>query len=218
MASNVFGTPITDSTLQSMPEYPPGKPITAEDRARVAVNMKNAENKAANALTFVENQKARYGYGVSTQCLVYNATGNTLCFVKDHDYHGHIDKSPYPTEIANGQWGAFLHVHPTAAATGSSACVVYRGKNNGGQDCDWLIGWSNPWDHSAFSYGNRAYTEIKEAHDYDQDNIWSQISSRLYNAGHDCTAAWNGCTSKVICGKGTTATFEATLCLENVSI
>ena len=56
MASNVFGTPITDATLQAMPDYI-GKEITATDRAHVALNMKNAENKDVNARSFVGFEK-----------------------------------------------------------------------------------------------------------------------------------------------------------------
>lgn len=48
MASNVFGNPITNATLEAMPEYI-GKKITRADRAHVAWNMRNAEGKDVNA-------------------------------------------------------------------------------------------------------------------------------------------------------------------------
>lgn len=147
MASNVFGNPITNATLEAMPEYI-GKVITRTDRAHVAVNMKNSESKDVNARTFVENLKERYGDGVSTLCMVYNATGDPLKFVGNHDWSGHIGESPFPTEIANGQWGAYLHVKTSGAARGSVAAAVYRGKNNAGSDCDWMLAWSTPWSGS----------------------------------------------------------------------
>ena len=48
MGSNVFGNPITNKTLEQMPDYI-GKKITRKDRAEVAMNMKNAENVEAVA-------------------------------------------------------------------------------------------------------------------------------------------------------------------------
>ncbi|KAK1309868.1 hypothetical protein QJS10_CPA08g00129 [Acorus calamus] len=137
MAYNVFGNPITNSTLEGMPEYN-GKTITRTDRAHVALNMKNAADKDVNARQYVENLKARWGNGVSTLCLLYNATGDTVTFVTSHDWHGHIGPGPYPTAMANGQWGAFLHVKTSGAATGSSAAVVYHGMNGAGKG---VIGW-----------------------------------------------------------------------------
>lgn len=145
MASNVFGNPITDSTLEGMPQYA-GKTITRTDRASAALNMKNAGNKDTNARTFVENLKKQWGDGVSTLCLVYNATGDTVKFAANHDWYGHIGPSPFPVEIQNGQWGGYLHVKISGEATGSSAAVVYRGKNEAGVECDWMLSWSNPWN------------------------------------------------------------------------
>lgn len=148
MASNVFGNPITNATLEGMPEYA-GRTIERIDRARVALNMKNAQNKDVNARQYVENVKQGWGTGVSTLCLVYNATGDTVTYVASHDWHGHIGPAPYPVEIANGQWGGYLHVKTSGTATGSSAAVVYRGKNGDGKECDWMLAWSNPWNRNS---------------------------------------------------------------------
>jgi hypothetical protein len=88
----------------------------------------------------------RYGNGISTKCLIYNATGATLDYITYNDWHGHIFETPYPSQIQNGQWGAFLHVHPKAAAKGSAGAVVYRTKRPSGSDsCDWLFCWSIPY-------------------------------------------------------------------------
>ncbi|KAI8031730.1 hypothetical protein LOK49_LG01G02719 [Camellia lanceoleosa] len=130
-----------------MPEYA-DKKITRTDRAHVALNMKNAENKDRNARQYVENLKAQWGVGVSTLCLVYNATGDRVKFITSCDYWGHCGPAPYPVEIANGQWGAFLHVKRTGTATGSTAAVVYRGKNQADNTCDWMLAWSNPWNRT----------------------------------------------------------------------
>ncbi|KAK1296272.1 hypothetical protein QJS10_CPB15g02102 [Acorus calamus] len=211
MAYNVFGNPITNSTLEGMPEYM-DKPITRMDRARVALNMKNAAEKDVNARQYVENLKARWGTGVSTLCLLYNATGDTVTLVTSHDWHGHIGPAPYPTAIANGQWGGFLHVKTSGTATGSSACVVYRGKNGVGDGCDWMLAWSNPWDRNL--YDNMAYTEIREAGHFN-NTVWGIVSGKLYSSGLTHTDKWKGCLSTVATGSYTSPIFEGILTLEN---
>lgn len=50
MAINVFGKPITNNTLKVMPKYH-GKTITRRDRAHVALNGKNVEDKYKKAKT-----------------------------------------------------------------------------------------------------------------------------------------------------------------------
>ncbi|CAK9326820.1 unnamed protein product [Citrullus colocynthis] len=205
MAYNVFGNPITNQTLEAMPEYE-GKTITRRDRAHVALNMKNAEDKDKNAREYVENLKKRWGTGVSTLCLIYNATGDTITYVCEHDWHGHIGPGPYPIEIANGQWGGFLHVKTSGTATGSSAAVVYRGLNNDGVHCDWMAAWSNPWDRS--SWDNTAYTEIREEGHYDKYDNWGYISKLLYSSGYSKSDNWNGCISNVTTGSDTSPIFE----------
>ena len=97
----------------------------------------------------------RYGNGISTKCLIYNATGATLDFITYKDWQGHIFETPHPSQIQNGQWGAFLHVHPKAAARGSAGAAVYRTKRPSGSDsCDWLFCWSIPYigDNSVSAY------------------------------------------------------------------
>lgn len=147
---NVFGTPVTNATLEAMPEYE-GKEITRMDRAHVALNKMHTEDKDKNAREYVHNLKEEWGTGVSTLCLLYNATGDTITFVLEHNWHGHVGPAPYPIQIANGQWGAFLHVKTSGAATGSSAAIVYRGKNNNDVGCDWMAAWSNPWNPASSS-------------------------------------------------------------------
>ncbi|XP_057979365.1 23 kDa jasmonate-induced protein-like [Malania oleifera] len=208
--SDVFGTPITTQTLQDMPEYW-GKPITAADRAKVARDRESADGKAVAAKKHVDDLKSQWGTGVSTKCMVYNATGDTVTLVASHDYHGHIGPSPYPLQIANGQWGAFLHVKSTGSATGSSACIAYRGKNNAGEEHEWLVGWSNPWNHGA-GHKVTAYTEINKA-PYYEGNVWGEVSGKLYGSGGSSTSTWNGCSSNATITDETTATFQASITL-----
>lgn len=91
---------------------------------------------------------------------------------------------------------------------------MYRGKNEAGADCDWMLAWSNPWDRLLFdnkvcvpSARNcmpcihniapfttlkksivfvQAYTEIREAHHF-EGNVWDTISDRLFNSGLEHT-------------------------------
>ncbi|KAA8545950.1 hypothetical protein F0562_020600 [Nyssa sinensis] len=173
--------------------------------------MKDAENKAVNARQFAENLKKSWGTGVSTLCLVYNATGDTVTFVTSHDWFGHIGPSPYPQEIANGQWGAFLHVKTSGVPSGSVAAVVYRGKNENGNDCDWMLSWSNPWRRTRFD--NKAYSEIREA-DYFPSR-WDDYPNLLENSGlrHNCI--WNNCSSTVAIGSDTSPIFDAIMTLKD---
>ncbi|XP_060674531.1 23 kDa jasmonate-induced protein-like [Ziziphus jujuba] len=207
MGSNVFGNPITTKTLEQMPEYI-GKKITRTDRAHVAMNMKNAEGKDVKAREFVEDLKEKWGNGVSTLCVIYNATGDTIRHVGSNDWYGHIGDSPYPSEIANGQWGAFLHVKTSGASSGSVAATVYRGLNEAGQVCDWMLSWYNPW--SRLFDDNQAYTEIREGHHYEEDH-WDYIYNILKNKGLSYTDNWNGCISSVSTGSSTSPIFEGVM-------
>lgn len=91
------------------------------------------------------NQPVHTGEGVSTCCRVYNATGDTVKFIANYDWNGHIEGT-YPPEILNGNCGVFQHVATGGESSGSSAGVVYRGKNRDGSDNDWILAWSNPGD------------------------------------------------------------------------
>lgn len=145
MSMNVFGTPIDNAFVEGQPDYRVGKTITRLDRAKLALQMKNSEKKDVDAQTYVDNLKKDYGNGASTKCLIYNATGDKVTYVLSHDWHGNIGASPYPTEIENGQWGAFLHEHPDGKSTGSSAAVVYHGLNDNDEGRDWCLAWLTPW-------------------------------------------------------------------------
>ncbi|CAL5324142.1 unnamed protein product [Camellia sinensis] len=212
MACSVFGNPITDETLKGLPEYE-GRAITRSDRAHVARNMKNAANKDVNARQYVENLKKEWGDGVSTLCLVYNATGDTVEFITYHDYNGHVGQAPYPMHIANGQWAGFLHGKTSAEPSGSTGTVVYRGKNQHNQGCDWMLAWFNPGNRKSFN--NKVYTEIREAGHYDGGKYWDYIYGLIDKSGITKKDVWGGCLSYVSTGSSTTAIFEAIMTLEN---
>ena len=104
-----------------------------------------------------------------------------------------------------------MHVKTSGAATGSSAAVVYRGMNEAGVECDWMLSWSNPWNRA--SWDNTAYTEIREARHYETVS-WRDVSNLLYKSGITHSDKWKGCTSDVSTGRGTTVVFEAIMSLE----
>ncbi|CAN6573783.1 unnamed protein product [Malus baccata var. baccata] len=187
MAYNVFGNPITDETLKGMPEYV-NKQIRKVDRAHVALNMKNAAEKDFNARTYVEKLKEQYGGGVSTLCLVYNATGDTISY-----------------------WGAFLHVKTAIDFYGSTAAVVYRGLNNVGEECDWMLSWSNPLDRTSST--NTVYTQIRE-HDHFK-YLWSLNLDYLARGQTYGKDTWNGCVSIMSTGIDTHPIVEAILTFKN---
>ena len=145
MACNVFGDPITI-----------GKEKGSEDRAYVALQLKNVGAKDKNALEYLEKLNAQWGTEVSTMGLIYNATGNAIKLLKTHDWHGCIGASPFLIRIENGQWGVFLHVDTDS--TGSEAAVVYRGQNLRGVTTDWFLSWSNPPSYQLTT--NKVYAQF----------------------------------------------------------
>ncbi|XP_008343334.2 23 kDa jasmonate-induced protein-like [Malus domestica] len=217
MADNVFGEPITNATLEGMREYACRRgQIERINRARVAMNMKNAAGKDVKARTHAEKLKAKSGAGIATLCLVYNATGSTLEYVGQKDWIGLMGKSPYPPLIANGQWAAFLHVRDPKIQWGSSAAVVYRGKNAGGINCDWMLSWANPKDR--VTWDNRVYTEVRKINHFNNGATWGEVKNRLCATRsrfyHKDT--WNGCVSMISTGSGIFPIVEGILTLENV--
>ncbi|KAI5001283.1 hypothetical protein ZWY2020_025933 [Hordeum vulgare] len=199
MASGVFGTPISEKTVIATGEYK--EPITQKDVADYAMKMINAGGKDINAQTFVDNLKERYGNGIAVKCLIYNATGATLSLAKYNDWHGHIYDTPYPSDIQNGQWGAFLHVHPSGAAVGSAGAVVYRTKiPSSTRSCDWLFSWTVPYIGD-----NGVYTEIREEGRYPNVGSWGYIYGvKLANSNLNSTDKNYGYVSKTNIGEGST--------------
>ena len=145
MGDGVFGIPVTDTTLESLPEFEGDTDLKPIDRARVALQLKNSDGKNESALKYLLDLKETCGYDVGTLCLVYNATGDTLKYALKKDWAGHIGSSPYPIQIANGQWGAFLHVKGKSS-TQSVGAVVYHGKDADADDCDFMVAWNNAWE------------------------------------------------------------------------
>ncbi|KAI5010239.1 hypothetical protein ZWY2020_012376 [Hordeum vulgare] len=200
MASGVFGTVISEETVTATGEYK--EPVTQKDVADYAMKMINAGGKDVDAQKFLDNLKDRYGNGITTKCLIYNATGTTLNFSDYYDWHGHVYETSYPSQIQNGQWGAFLHVHSTAALHGSEGAVVYRTKLPSGS-CDWLFSWCIP-----FFGDNTVYTELGEQGHFPPN--WRYIIEKLdkYATGSSTHSKYGYLTNAEI-GGGTTSDTRA---------
>lgn len=154
--------------------------------------MIHAEDKNLDALKYVLGLKADYGDGVTTLCLVYNATGDKLELASEIDWLGYVYKQQPPRSFENGQWLAFLHAHPTSQAYGCEAARVYRGHNVKGEVRDFMVSWSTPWGTTQ----NSAYTEVREQDhfpdkwDYIKDNLLEKANKITRdNSDPDCKSA-----------------------------
>ncbi|KAL9233991.1 hypothetical protein vseg_008918 [Gypsophila vaccaria] len=203
--ANPFGELIDDMKLDQMPTYI-GNPKTQQDRARQAMHLINDKAKNSNAANYVQSLKNDYGNGVSSLCVVYNATGDTLHYVADHDWYGYIGRTPYPVEIGNGQWGAFLHVHRTGEPSGSEAAVVYRGRNKDGIECDFLIAWDTPWGPWN---SNKAYCEVGGVNSF--QSRWEEIYRKISKGSKSHSSDKEGCHIHVDIGGGTSPFVSAHL-------
>ncbi|VVA29124.1 PREDICTED: 23 kDa jasmonate-induced [Prunus dulcis] len=167
MAYNVFGDPIENSTLKGMPEYK-CKAIEKKDRASGS-----------------RDEKRR---GQGPQCRYICGEFMDRC--------RQFEPSPYPTLIANGHWGAFLHVQKLETPEGSVATVVYKGTNKDGQVHGRLLARNNnrvaykntvdylrfgsyslsnyrsmlPWSNNGIAGKNMVFTESRTATHY-LDNV-----------------------------------------------
>jgi len=203
--ANCFGAVVDNYMLDEMARYV-GKAKSQEDRAREAVNLVNEDSKNDKASKYVQGVKDWYGNGVSTLCLIYNATGSTLRYVADKDWYGFICRTPYPTEIGNGQWAAFLHVHNTGASSGSEAAVVYRGTNGNGEERDLLLGWSTPWGPWN---SNKAYCKIGGVDSFQSQ--WDQLYSKINNADYNWKDSGDGFEVNAGTATGGDPIFSATI-------
>ncbi|CAL4892007.1 unnamed protein product [Urochloa decumbens] len=175
---NCFGKEVNNKTLEEL-----GLPKTRENLARVAMSVMLDDDRKGLATRYVEKLKQLYGDGVSTLCLVYNATGHSLVKRANQDWwNGSLSGPDYPYVISNGQWAAFLHVHNQGAATGSLGAVVYQGTSVKGSELDFLIAWSTPWSEV---YSNTAYCEIGDTDFW--NGHWDEIEQKLGSSGY----TWN---------------------------
>ncbi|KAJ1273775.1 hypothetical protein BS78_05G010100 [Paspalum vaginatum] len=176
--ANPFGVAITEQTVKQLSYYLDQAVITQVDCAREAMRFIHADGKNLDALDYAWSLKRRYGNGVSTLVLVYNATGGRVTLEQRQDWVGRVFDVDAPRTLQNGQWAAFLHVKPPVLAQGSQAARVFRGTDVDGRTRDLLVAWSIPWNTN-----NRtsAYTEIGTQNYF--TSRWSSMRTKLENAG-----------------------------------
>ncbi|KAF3447764.1 hypothetical protein FNV43_RR08468 [Rhamnella rubrinervis] len=217
MAGNVFGNPVTDDIVRLI--YPDVKDVTPQLRAKVAFQYMNAEGRDVNCKNFVQNLKQRYGNGISALCMLFNATGSSITYVGNHDWHGHIYESPYPSVIQNGQWVGFcmstpLHGRPDRnpllyIAARTMLEIVVIGCLHGAFPMSVIIMVLR------IGHSRQAYTEIREAKHYETDH-WDRIKGLLENKSTHATDTWNGCYSVATIGEGTSPEFVGIMSLDGV--
>ncbi|KAM3317637.1 hypothetical protein ACQJBY_035381 [Aegilops geniculata] len=203
---NLFGAVVDNYKLDKMARYM-GKPKMREDRAHGALILVNEDDKDKKASKYVHGivpLSYRLLTILRTHCLVYNATGDTLCQVADHDWCGHIGIAPYPTEIGNGQWAAFYHL---GSSRGSMAAVVYRGKNKDGGDQDYLLAWRVP---ASLFYRNKSYCEIGAVDNFQKR--WPSLEKKLSDSGYSSNSRSDGYEIDAKIDTGGMPEFTAIIC------
>ncbi|KAM7265046.1 hypothetical protein ACFE04_002729 [Oxalis oulophora] len=152
----ITGDKITDETLQRMSDYK-GKIITQSDRAKVAMEFRNKNNKENQIVDFMCSLSKESGvndqYKIVTQVMFYNATGDDIVYSGHNNWSGFLEMGSHaPQVLGNGQWGCFLH----KGNFNSVGALVYTGSytDNSAQKMDWMFAWSNnlrdPHDRKKF--------------------------------------------------------------------
>ncbi|KAL9236730.1 hypothetical protein vseg_011365 [Gypsophila vaccaria] len=201
--ANPFGDLVDNEKLDEMTRYN-GKPKTQEDRAREAMRVQTGVG-YEEARKYVDGVKEFYGSGASTLCMIFNGTGEPLYYVDDHDWYGNVGRTPYPTQIGNGQWVSFLHVHTTGATSGSEAAVIYRGKQKDGISQDFMLAWSTPF---GIWYKNKAYCEMR---DVGKSSSWDDIYDRTNDSEYTDKVDRDGMLIKVSTASGSSPVYTAIL-------
>ncbi|KAK9681824.1 hypothetical protein RND81_10G030100 [Saponaria officinalis] len=207
--ANPFGELVDDEQLEGMSRYF-GKPKTQEDRAREALRVQTGVAHE-EARRYLDGLKEFHGSGTSTLCMIYNATGETLYYVDDHDWYGYLGRTPYPTQIGNGQWVSFLHDHTTRGTSGSEAAVIYRGKQKDGFTRDFVLSWSTPygpWNK------NKAYCEMSPP---GKSASWDGLYDRTNNSDYNNKVDRDGMIVKVSTATGSSPVFNALLTIPELS-
>ncbi|XP_015901081.3 23 kDa jasmonate-induced protein [Ziziphus jujuba] len=221
MGDGLFGNPITNATLEGMPDYEDNRNIDRKDRARVALNMRSSEEKSVRAVQYLQTMKDQCdGELGGTLCLLYNATGDPIRYVTHYDWgNGHPGPTPYPMEIANGQWAAFLHVPLSRDKPYATGAIVYGGKDPRGVDCDWMVSWDNPTDK--INNTPKIYSEIREKNHFLNPDYWPAVYNKMQVSGicHDSVKDVDnqyGCSLSVSIGSNRFPILVAVFTLQDV--
>ncbi|KAL6554847.1 hypothetical protein OROGR_006105 [Orobanche gracilis] len=168
---DVYGSEVTEATVKRQPGYVKDTPVTKYDKAKLAIQMINDESKRDRAIAYLKDLEEKYSgvNGVATKGLIYNGTGETLTYIKKHDYAGHYGDSMPPSEIRNGQWGVFFHQKASYVPGASEGALVY---GLDGADC--MMSWWTRWAGQ-----NHCYAEIRGKGHFD-DTVWGVVEDKMW--------------------------------------
>ncbi|CAO2148086.1 unnamed protein product [Urochloa humidicola] len=192
--SNPFGSAITEEMVKGLSYYSEQEKITQVDCAREAMRFIHAGDKNLSALKYAWDLKDRYGKGMSTLVLVYNATGANLTLEQGGpNWYGHNFGIQPPRSFQNGQWIAFLHISGQGVLVGSEAARVFRGTDVNRRTRDFMVAWS-----IASSGANNAYTEIGNENHF--SSRWNTVRRSLLQANGITRAKDENCASTISIG------------------
>lgn len=200
-----YGVPIDDDFLRTLPEYKNKTTLTAKDRSTVALQQKFVYRD--QAIKRLDELKSDFGDGVSTLCLVYNATGDTITCHDTQSWKGHFYKQSPENSFENGQWSIFMHVKPSVLPEGCTGAVIYRTK----QHADVFLGWQNPWTPG---YDTSCWAECRAWDHWWGTGSKSFMEHLLYDKArstHEDSS--NGYKANISMGDSTTSYCEAAISL-----
>lgn len=179
----IIGNSISSALVQTDPSYA-NTSITPQVLSQFTLAMKPTYDGAA--IKAVNAMKGEYGTGVTTLVRIYNATGEDLDYVTNHDWHGSIWKYPYDQRIANGQWSVFLHAHTYGGNYGTCAALIVRAA---AASQDVFLGWQSPQYAT-----NGVYVETRQQDYWPGIGSWSAMQELLDNATNnaslDSSSTW----------------------------
>lgn len=210
----VIGTTITVDNVIADPRYKHLKPSQVTTKILSVYTMEQRVVYEKEALRTVNAIKDEFGNRESTLVRIYNGSGRTLIFSKQHDWHGHLYKYPIDTIILNGQWSVFLHVSPRwPAPHGDMSCVIYSIQH---EKADVFMGWDDPLAGS-----NSVYTDISFNGYWPNNDDWDKMESRIDDSGKNSANNYNAESalfySEAGIGDSTSPLADFTLSVYNIS-
>ena len=181
----VIGTTITVDDVIADPRYKDLKPSQVTTKILSVYTMEQRVKYETEALRTVNAIKEEFGNRESTLVRIYNGSGRTLIFSKQHDWHGHLFKYPTDHIILNGQWSVFLHVSPMwPIPHGDMSCNIYSIQH---ENLDVFMGWDDPLAGS-----NSVYTEISTTDWWPDTDDWDTMDSRIDDSGKNSDSRQQG--------------------------
>ena len=210
----IIGNTITVDDVIADPRYKDLKPSQVTTKILSMYTMEQKETYEQDALKTVNAIKNEFGSRESTLVRIYNGSGCTLRFSKQHDWHGYLYKYPTDHIILNGQWSVFLHVSPMwPAPHGDMSCVIYSIQQ---EKADVFMGWDDPLAGS-----NSVYTEISLTGRWPDSDNWDRMDSRIDDSGKNSASKYNAESapfySDATIGDSTSPLADFTVSVYNIS-